>query len=59
MIIADRGFSCAIYAHMALAEIKIPLFAKGKKQFEKVEVDWSRELSTVRIHVEHVIGILN
>ena len=31
MIIADRGFRCAIYAHMALAEIKIPLFAKGKK----------------------------
>ena len=31
MIIADRGFRCAIYAHMALAEIKIPLFAKGQK----------------------------
>ena len=31
IIIADRGFRYAIYAHMALAEIKIPLFAKGKK----------------------------
>ena len=31
---------------------------KGKKQLEKVEVDWSRELSIVRIHVERVIGLL-
>ena len=46
------------YAHMALAEIKIPPFTKGKKQLEKVEVDWSRELSTVHIHVERVIGVL-
>ena len=43
---------------MALAEVKTPPFTKGKKQLEKVEVDWSRELSIVRIHVERVIGIL-
>ena len=43
---------------MVLAEIKIPLFTKGKKQLEKVEIDWSRELSMVRIHVERVIGVL-
>ena len=41
-----------------MAEIKIPPFTKGKKQLEKVDVDWSRELSLVRIHVERVIGIL-
>ena len=33
-------------------------FTKGKKQLEKVDVDWSRELSIVRIHVEHIIGLL-
>lgn len=43
---------------MALAEIKIPPFTKGKKQLEKVQVDWSRELSILRIHVERVIGVL-
>lgn len=43
---------------MALAEIKTPPFTKGKKQLEKVQVDWSRELSIVRIHVERVIGVL-
>ena len=54
---ADRGFTCD-HAHMVLAEIKIPPFTKGKKQLEKIELDWSRELSMVRIHVECIIGAL-
>ena len=58
MILADRSFTCDDYARMAMAEVKIPPFTKGKKQLEKVEVDWSRELSIVRIHVERVIGVL-
>lgn len=43
---------------MAMAEVKTPPFTRGKKQLEKVEVDWSRELSIVRIHIERVIGVL-
>ena len=43
---------------MALAEVKMPPFTRGKKQLEKVDVDWSRELSIVRIHVERVIGVI-
>ena len=43
---------------MAMAEVKIPPFTKGRKQLEKVDVDWSRELSIVRIRAERVIGIL-
>ena len=41
---------------MVLAEVKTPPFIKGKKQLKKQEVDWSRELSVVWIHVERVIG---
>ena len=41
-----------------MAEVKVPPFTKGKKQLEKVEVDWSRELSAVGIQVEGVIGVL-
>ena len=41
-----------------MAEVKVPPFSRGKKQLEKVDVDWSRELSIVRIHVERVIGVL-
>ena len=56
---ADRGFTCQDHIGMYIAEIKMPPFTKGKKQLEKVDVDWSRELSLVRIHVERVIGVLN
>jgi hypothetical protein len=49
VILADRGFTCEEYAGMALAEVKFPPFTRGKKQLEKVDVDWSRELSLVRI----------
>ena len=60
VIIADRGFTCNEYAKMSMAEVKTPPFTKGKNQLEnsKVDVDWSRELSIVRIHVERVIGLL-
>ena len=40
---------------MALAEVKHPPFTRGKKQLEKVEVDWSRELSRVRIQQKFTI----
>ena len=58
VIVADRGFTCDEYAHMKFAEVMIPPFTKGKKQLEKVQLDWSRELSVVRIHVARVIGVL-
>lgn len=58
VVLADRGFTCNERAQMVLAEVKTPPFTKGKKQLEKQDVDWSRELSVVRIHVERVIGVL-
>ena len=29
---------------IAMAEVKVPSFSRGKKQLEKVDVDWSHEL---------------
>lgn len=43
---------------MALADVKISPFTMGKQQLEKVHVDWSKEMSVIRIHVQQVIGIL-
>ena len=57
-MLADRGFTCQDHIGLYMAEIKMPPFTKGKEQLEKLEVDWSRELSLVRIHVERVIGVL-
>ena len=59
IVLADRGFTCQDHIGMyIMAKTKMPPFTKGKKQLEKYAVDWSRELSLVRIHVERVIGNL-
>ncbi|XP_072027616.1 uncharacterized protein [Amphiura filiformis] len=58
VIIADRGFTVSDYCRLAMCEIVIPPFTRAKAQLTKKEVDWSRELSIVRIHVERVIGLV-
>jgi len=40
------------------AFLKIPKFTRGKRQLSAKEVDESRQLAHVRIHVERVIGRL-
>lgn len=58
MILADRGFTIHESVGMYCATVKLPPFTKGKKQLSQLEVDTSRQLSSVRIHVERVIGVL-
>ena len=58
VILADRGFTIEQAAGMYCAEVKIPSFTKGKKQLSKIEVDTTRQLAQVRIHVERVIGLV-
>ena len=55
-ILADRGFNIKEELSALGATLKIPSFTKGKKQLSGGEVDTSRQLSSVRIHVERVIG---
>lgn len=58
--LADRGFSIQDSASLCCAEVKVPSFTKGKAQLSKHEVDSTRELARVHIHVhvERVIGLL-
>jgi len=58
VILADRGFMIQDSAGMYCAEVKIPAFTRGKKQLRKMEVDTTRQLAHVRIHVERVIGVV-
>jgi len=58
VVLADRGFNIQEAAGMYCAEVKIPPFTKGKKQLSKMEVDTARRLSSIRIHVERVIGVI-
>ena len=57
VVLADRGFiedDLKFYG----AKLEIPAFTRGKKQLSVEEVERSKRLSRVRIHVERVIGLL-
>ena len=58
LILADRGISIESELAIQGAVLKIPSFTKGKKQLTAKEVEKSRQLSNVRIHIERVIGRL-
>ena len=55
-ILVDRGFNVKEELSALGATLKIPSFTKGKKQLCGGEMDTSRQLSSVRIRVERVIG---
>ena len=58
VILADRGFDIGDFAAVVGATVEIPAFTKGKKQLCAFDVERSRKLASVRVHVERVIGLL-
>ena len=56
LILADRGFDISDDLAMVGASLAIPPFTKGKPQLSQQEVEFSRQLSSIRIHVERAIG---
>ena len=56
IVLADRGFDIAELVAMMQAHLHIPAFTKGKPQLSAVEVESTRKIANVRIHVERVIG---
>ncbi|KAK7461249.1 hypothetical protein BaRGS_00038710 [Batillaria attramentaria] len=58
LVLADRGFDIPELAAMVGAEVKIPAFTRGKCQMTAHEIESTRKLAHVRIHVERVIGLL-
>ena len=58
VILADRGFDISDDLSLYGARLEIPAFTQGKKQLSQQEVEYSRRLAKVRIHVERVIGLL-
>jgi len=58
-ILADRGFTLKDeFAAGSGSELIIPAFTKGKSQLSAKEVEDSRKIASVRIHIERVIGLL-
>ena len=58
LVLADRGFTVQEGVWFHQAELNIPAFTKGKNQLDPVDVEKTRKIANVRIHVERVIGIL-
>lgn len=58
-LLADRGFTLHDdFAARCSAELLTPAFTKGKSQLSAQEVETSRKISSVRIHIERVIGLM-
>ena len=56
MILADRGFNVEESLGSVGASLHIPSFTRGKAQLSPFEIQKTRNIANVRIHVERVIG---
>ena len=52
----DRGFDIEDSVGLYAARLQIPSFTKGKPQLSPLDIETTRSLANVRIHVERVIG---
>ena len=58
VVLADCGFTIVKDLAAHGVKLKIPAFTRGKEQLSQRDVELSKQLSKVRIHVERVIGNL-
>ena len=56
LVLADRGFNIQESLAYMGATLNIPAFTRGKSQLDAEDVESTRRLANVRIHVERVIG---
>lgn len=56
VVLADRGFDVADSVAMLGATLDIPAFTRGCEQLQPSDVESTRKLANVRIHVERIIG---
>ncbi|XP_067033663.1 uncharacterized protein [Acropora muricata] len=58
MVMADRGFTISDSVGLKQAKLTMPAFTKRKSQLDPVDVERTRGIANVCIHVERVIGLL-
>ena len=58
VVMADRGFNISDDLAVIGAHLEIPASTRGKKQLSMSEVEKTRQIARVRVHVERVIGLL-
>ena len=55
-VMADRGFTIQDQLNAIGVDLNIPSFLSGRTQLSAAEVQHTRKIASVRIHVERVIG---
>lgn len=58
VILADRGFLVKETIGILGGKLVIPAFTKGKNQLHPLDIEATRHVAHVRIHVERVIGMI-
>ena len=58
LVLADRGFTMQESLMFYQAQLAVPAFTRGKHQLDPVDVERTRGIANVRIHVKRVIGLL-
>ena len=58
MVLVDRGFTVHESVWFSHADLNISASTKGKDQLVPVDVEKTRKIASVRIHVERIIGTL-
>jgi len=58
VILADRGFDISESVGAMQATLHIPAFTRGKSQLSALEVEETRKIANVRIHVEKMIDVV-
>ena len=58
LVLADRGFNIAESVGIMQARLHIPAFTWGKNQLTALEIEDTRTIANVQIHVECVIGLV-
>jgi hypothetical protein len=56
VVLADRGFTLTELFALHGVKLVVSSFTKGKSQLSGAEVEESRKIANVRIHIERVIG---
>ena len=56
MVMADRGFTISESVGLKQAKLVVPAFTQGKSQLDPADVERTKGIASVRIHVGRVIG---
>lgn len=58
VVMADRGFDIAEDLALVQAQLLVPAFLRQRDQLSSTEVELTRRIANLRIHIERVIGRL-